>query len=808
MNTLRRACWIIVAFFLTAVMAQRSEADIVYFEDFSTDVIGSGGWIASDDSIYVDTVNGWLHIGSDGSYSGCADKLLELGLPITIETRSRLISGGWNYTLPTLGVFWGATDSEADYDYITYLPGAGYGWRFGNEWTDVHTNGPTTENQWTTIRVVIRPDGGELWAKSDSDPDFALIVSKSWSIPDLLVKLRFVQNWDAICDMDYISISSEEEFCDGFEGGLVNWTAYQYPSGWTAMTFNPHSGQTCAAFTFPSGAGYYDASMRSTSGQFNVEAGVMYHVTFWIREQYTHDTSDPDASILDINLLDGGSNPRVAPFLLPISSEWHLVEGTVTASVSGPASIDVQLHGYATSSDAVFAVDDICVAPFVLPSSLSVPSLAARPCDSCEFGQPGPAQGYAVQPVACDLAQEAVAATVSLKIPDGVEVCDVSFTGLITESWDYKVTTIKADSGFLTVGLANTLGQRIPVGATTLFNIEYIAPRSCRDSYYIHWDTALSASAGRRLEFADINFQGFVPTFDFGRDSTEILGYRPGDANNDGDVTIGDISKLIDHLFISGVRLCNLNATDVNGSCGADATISDVALLIDTLFVSGAVPLQCGCINQGGPALKSSFAGVSLQSTFENGVTTISVNSPVALRGLQVELSGPENASPVNLVNDKLNQFYGQTGDLVRLGMIDVDGGQTVSAGVTEVVQLAGEYTLISGVVVDNQLSESVVLLGGDLIAETLPITFGLAQNYPNPFNPVTEITFALPVAADVRLEVFNVLGQKVATLVEQRLEAGQHSITWDAIAQASGVYMYRLTAGDFVETKKMILMK
>ncbi len=94
-----------------------------------------------------------------------------------------------------------------------------------------------------------------------------------------------------------------------------------------------------------------------------------------------------------------------------------------------------------------------------------------------------------------------------------------------------------------------------------------------------------------------------------------------------------------------------------------------------------------------------------------------------------------------------------------------------------------------------------------------LPSSFALQQNVPNPFNPSTEISFSLPKACEVSLEVFNVMGQKVAGLVNEFKAAGNHTVKWngtDDVGQtvASGVYLYRLKAGDFVETKKMILMK
>ncbi|UCG61683.1 MAG: T9SS type A sorting domain-containing protein [Candidatus Zixiibacteriota bacterium] len=89
-----------------------------------------------------------------------------------------------------------------------------------------------------------------------------------------------------------------------------------------------------------------------------------------------------------------------------------------------------------------------------------------------------------------------------------------------------------------------------------------------------------------------------------------------------------------------------------------------------------------------------------------------------------------------------------------------------------------------------------------------LPDEFMLGQNYPNPFNPSTDISFTLPNACYVTLEVFNIKGQRVATLVDRHMEAGHHTVSFDANNVASGVYPYRLQAGDFVESKKMTVVK
>ena len=89
-----------------------------------------------------------------------------------------------------------------------------------------------------------------------------------------------------------------------------------------------------------------------------------------------------------------------------------------------------------------------------------------------------------------------------------------------------------------------------------------------------------------------------------------------------------------------------------------------------------------------------------------------------------------------------------------------------------------------------------------------LPTRFSLSQNYPNPFNPTTDISYELSSESFVTLKVYNVLGQEVATLVNELKQAGSYTIRFDAGGLASGVYFYRLTAGNFSETKRLMLVK
>jgi hypothetical protein len=92
--------------------------------------------------------------------------------------------------------------------------------------------------------------------------------------------------------------------------------------------------------------------------------------------------------------------------------------------------------------------------------------------------------------------------------------------------------------------------------------------------------------------------------------------------------------------------------------------------------------------------------------------------------------------------------------------------------------------------------------------AATRPVTFSLSQNYPNPFNPSTAIDFSLPHSGFVTLRVLNVLGEEVARLIEGEVEAGPHTVQWNAGTRASGMYYYELRSGEFTQTKKLMLLK
>ncbi len=158
---------------------------------------------------------------------------------------------------------------------------------------------------------------------------------------------------------------------------------------------------------------------------------------------------------------------------------------------------------------------------------------------------------------------------------------------------------------------------------------------------------------------------------------------------------------------------------------------------------------------------------------------------------------------------------WSTTDSVVIWGVLeDSTGDPAVPLWFSAVTDTSGAGSTINYVplwkdtLVIKDVSDVRVVDGGGL-----PETFSLSQNYPNPFNPTTQINFEIPVRSRVTLTIYNVLGQKVTTLVDKEMSAGRYIADWNSASDggtivASGVYFYKLEAGDFIETKKMVLLK
>jgi len=118
---------------------------------------------------------------------------------------------------------------------------------------------------------------------------------------------------------------------------------------------------------------------------------------------------------------------------------------------------------------------------------------------------------------------------------------------------------------------------------------------------------------------------------------------------------------------------------------------------------------------------------------------------------------------------------------------------------------VVGSKKFVADIVTGNLVSVTGV---EDRGSEGMATGYALAQNYPNPFNPTTTIGFSIKNAEFSTLKVYDLLGREVAVLVNERMAAGVHEVTFDAAGLAGGVYFYRLQAGDFHQTNRLLLLK
>jgi hypothetical protein len=157
---------------------------------------------------------------------------------------------------------------------------------------------------------------------------------------------------------------------------------------------------------------------------------------------------------------------------------------------------------------------------------------------------------------------------------------------------------------------------------------------------------------------------------------------------------------------------------------------------------------------------------------------------------------------------------YSDENGILKVLVYSLEKGVKIPAGIENIfaIPIQGDGAIR---LTDVQLSDYY----GNLMSikteaqPILPTAFALHQNYPNPFNAATTIIYELPATSHVKIEIFNVLGQKMATVLDKDEEAGIHSIEWNGAdgsgtTVASGVYLYRLTADKFTAERKMILMK
>jgi len=311
---------------------------------------------------------------------------------------------------------------------------------------------------------------------------------------------------------------------------------------------------------------------------------------------------------------------------------------------------------------------------------------------------------------------------------------------------------------------------------------------------------------------------------------------------------VGDVVFLINYLFKSGPAPSIREAGDVNTDDNVD--VGDVVYLINYLFKSGPAPCAgkegglgkvSGLTGSSGHAqisLALNSAGENIPAGVKNfpdaskGISEISVEGKFdrEVAGVQMEIEF--NPDEVTLLDPSLTpltknlQIFSSTDKgIQRNGIVDVSGENLIPAGGGSLINLRAtgkdlsSIKIKSATLVDKDAMPLTLDLSRELKQEEVghslskPASFSLSQNYPNPFNPETSIGYALPQDAKVKLVIYDLLGKKVRTLVDEYQPAGYKTTRWDGRDEmgnqvASGTYFYRLKADEFLEVRKMMLVK
>ena len=258
-----------------------------------------------------------------------------------------------------------------------------------------------------------------------------------------------------------------------------------------------------------------------------------------------------------------------------------------------------------------------------------------------------------------------------------------------------------------------------------------------------------------------------------------------------GDINLNEIAYeiadavLFANYFVYGLSVFTINlegqiaATDVNAD-GLALSVADLVYLIRVVT---------------GDALPFPKVGGTLSSV-RGSMRHLSDGRLVVEDGLSVGAAYlvVEDQVLPELLATHMTMRYAYDGDNTRILVYSMEGEA-----------FNGDFLRVDAKVLSVEMATSE---GNPIEVAQLPLTFRLGQNHPNPFNPTTDISFDIPEPSLVRIDVFNISGQRLVTLVDAEMEAGQHTIVWDARDYASGMYLYRLTAGNHVSTRKMILLK
>lgn len=305
-----------------------------------------------------------------------------------------------------------------------------------------------------------------------------------------------------------------------------------------------------------------------------------------------------------------------------------------------------------------------------------------------------------------------------------------------------------------------------------------------------------------------------------------------GDVNGDGCLDILDLIKIVDHIVgrdslvgdeFTRADIAPWQPGTPDPTPDGFVNVQDLSL-IQNIILTGVYPdgttlNQCSFAAM--PKVNGDADAKLILYINTEGISAL-LDSKVDIRGAQIEF-GNLSSDPKNLViNTDLGQgFYLKVGDLLRTLMYDrlgnkyIESGQHLLADMPFYITNPKDITIEKVILVDMNRNkiENIEVEINYQSEPPLPYDYVLFQNYPNPFNPTTTVKFEVPQTSNVTVTVYNMLGQAVRTLFAGQVQRGIHSVQWDGmndsgVKMSSGTYIYRMKAGEFVQSKKMILLK
>ena len=281
-----------------------------------------------------------------------------------------------------------------------------------------------------------------------------------------------------------------------------------------------------------------------------------------------------------------------------------------------------------------------------------------------------------------------------------------------------------------------------------------------------------------------------------------------GDVTDDRTVSTLDATFVLRHtVFLSPqYPLTGLDsvAADVTGNGDISAFDASRILQYEVGFID---ELGCNTLASKKEPLLTKALWHKVEKEDEVLVTIDVSNNDFDIYSAQLDMKIEEGLS-LSRINNKPTNWQTLINTKEGATLVSMFGVQPLESKSLELVLTKDQRSLKASVNANVTLNESELYKLNELIVNTLPDEFSLKQNYPNPFNPSTNIEYSLPEQANVTLTIYNMLGQKVATLVNETLAAGAYNHTWDASSVSSGVYFYRLKAGNKIFTKRMLLVK